>query len=193
MFQYKILESFVKVCGLDLSTSVVGYSIFEGEELVCYNWHKFKKPDGYELIDLVKQFDEKVWPEIKESDTIVLEDSLKKYQGGFSSRKTITVLLQFNAIIEYELRKRLGKENLTKLHPATAKKESFLGRGRVPSNYESPWSTYDDGKAWVIENTENRFEDFEIDYTHSGNPRPGTDDCSDSIILANAFLNEEVE
>ena len=183
----------MKVCGLDLSTSVVGYSIFEGEELVSYNWYKFDKPDGYELIDLVEQFDEEVWPEINESDIIVLEDSLKKYQGGFSSRKTITVLLQFNAIIEYELRKRLGKENLTKLHPATAKKESFLGRGRVPPSYESPWSTYDDGKAWVIENTEKEFDSFEYELTRSGNPRPGTDDLCDSAVLANAFLNKEVE
>lgn len=183
----------MKVCGLDLSTSVVGYSIFEGEELVSYNWYKFDKPDGYELIDLVEQFDKEVWPEIKESDTVVLEDSLKKYQGSFSSRKTITVLLQFNAIIEYELRKRLGKENLTKLHPATAKKESFLGRGRVPPSYESPWSTYDDGKAWVIENTEKEFDSFEYELTRSGNPRPGTDDLCDSAVLANAFLNKEVE
>ncbi len=183
----------MKVCGLDLSTSVVGYSIFEDKKLVSYNWYKFNKPSDYELIDLVEQFDEEVWPEINECDTVVLEDSLKKYQGGFSSRKTITVLLQFNAIIEYELRKRLGKECLTKLHPATAKKESFLGRGRVPSSYESPWSTYDDGKAWVIENAEKHFENFEINYTHSDNPKPGTDDCSDSIVLANAFLNEEVE
>jgi len=193
MYQYKLKNSLVKVCGLDLSTSVVGYSKFEDGKLVSYDWYKFNKPDDYELIDLVEQFDEEVWPEIKDSDIVVLEDSLKKYQGGFSSRKTITVLLQFNAIIEYELRKRLGKENLTKLHPATAKKESFLGRGRVPSSYESPWSTFKDSKAWVIENAEKEFDSFEINYTHSDNPKPGSDDCADALVLANAYLNKVIE
>lgn len=182
----------MKVAGLDLSTSVVGYSVFDDGELQRYDWYSFDKPDDYELIDLVEQWEEEVWPEIKNVDKVILEDSLKKYKGSFSSRKTITVLLQFNAIIEYELRKRLGRKKVEKLHPATAKKQA-LGRGRVPSGYESPWSTYKDSKAWAIEKVDETFDDVEWEMTHSGNPRPGSDDAADALILATAYIEDQKE
>ena len=140
------------VSGLDISTSVAGWCrMNEDNSIEEYGFYKFSKPDGYTNLDLVDQWDEHVWPEIEEADTVVLEDSLKKYAGGFSSKATITKLLRFNGIIEYELQRRLGKDKVRKIHPSTAKKQSFLNRGRVPSNYESPWSTYKDSKAWVIE------------------------------------------
>jgi hypothetical protein len=177
------------VCGLDLSTSVCGWSrMSESGELLNYGFYKFDKPDGYTNLDLVNQWDEHVWPKIKDASTVVLEDSLKRYQGGFSSRKTITKLLQFNAVVRYELRKRKGKDSVIKIHPSTAKKESFLNRGRVPSNYKSPWSTYKDSKAWAIEEAKKQFDSYDYELTHAGNPRPGSADCADSIILASAFV-----
>ena len=180
----------MKITGLDLSTAVVGYSCFVDEDLQDYGWYKFDKPDGYELIDLVFQFDENIWPIIKDSDKVILEDSLKKYSGGFSSKKTISKLLRFNGIVEYELQKRFSKENVIKYHPATAKKKA-LGSGRVPSSYESPWSTYKDSKAWVLERVEEMYDSVEWEMTHSGNPRPGSDDAADATVLAIAYINDK--
>ena len=158
------------------------------ENLKSYDCYKFDKPDEWSNLDLMNQWEDHVWPDIKTADVVVLEDSLNRYRGGFSSRPTIVKLLQFNAVVEYELQRRLGKDSIVKLHPSTAKADSFLDRGRVPSDYESPWSTYKDSKGWIIEKTKERFESFKIDYTHSGNPRPGTDDQADSIVLASSYV-----
>jgi hypothetical protein len=180
------------VAGLDLSTTVAGFALMsEDGELISYDWHKFKKGSDYDLIDLVKQFDEHVWPEIKNADAVVLEDALKNY-GGMTTTTSISVLLQFNAIIEYELVKRLGKDAVKKVHPSTAKKRSFLDRGRVPSSYSSPWSTYKDSKGWVIEEASSAY-DIEWELTRSGNPRPGTDDAADAIVLASSYVEHNLQ
>lgn len=178
------------IAGLDLSTSVAGYcTMDEDANIEFYDFYKFDKPSDYQLIDLVEQWDENVWPHIKDADVVVLEDSLKKYAGGFSSKATISKLLRFNGIIEYELQKRKGKEAITKVHPSTAKKQA-LGRGRVPSDYSSPWSTYKDSKAWPLEKIDEIYDDVEWEMTHSGNPRPGSDDACDSIVLARSYVEQ---
>lgn len=179
------------ICGLDLSTSVAGHCRMDsGGDLESYDFYKFDKPSGYQLIDLVEQWDENVWPHIEDADVVVLEDSLKKYAGGFSSKATISKLLRFNGIIEYELQKRLGKDRVTKIHPSTAKKQA-LGRGRVPSSYTSPYSTYKDSKAWAIDKIDELYENVEWEMTRSGNPRPGSDDAADSIVLARSYVKGE--
>lgn len=176
------------VSGLDISTSVAGYCLMnEDAEVLEYDFYKFDKPDGYQLIDLVDQWDEHVWPHIADADKVILEDSLKKYAGGFSSKATITKLLRFNGIIEYELQRRMGKERVEKIHPSTAKKQA-LGRGRVPGSYESPWSTYKDSKAWPLEKIEEIYDDVEWEMTRSGNPRPGSDDAADALVLARSYV-----
>lgn len=177
------------IVGLDLSTSVAGHCrMTEDGDILDYGYYKFDKPRNYDLIDLVEQWDEYVWPNITQAaGMVVLEDSLKKYAGGFSSKATISKLLRFNGIIEYELQKRLGKERVTKIHPSTAKKQA-LGRGRVPSSYESPWSTYKDSKAWAIDKINEMYEDVEWEMTRSGNPRPGSDDAADAVILARSYV-----
>lgn len=179
------------ICGLDLSTSVAGYCRMNGDgEIESYDFYKFDKPSDYQLIDLVDQWDEHVWPHIEDADVVVLEDSLKKYAGGFSSKATITKLLRFNGIIEYELQRRLGKDRVKKVHPSTAKKQA-LGRGRVPSDYDSPWSTYKDSKAWPLERVSEIYEGVDWEMTHSGNPRPGSDDAADSIVLARSYVESQ--
>ena len=162
----------------------------EDAEILNYGFYKFDKPSDYELIDLVRQFNDEVFPHIEDADVVVLEDSLKKYAGGFSSKATISKLLRFNGIIEYELQKRLGKDRVTKIHPSTAKKQA-LGRGRVPSSYTSPYSTYKDSKAWAIDRIDEIYENVEWEMTRSGNPRPGSDDAADAIVLARSHVKGE--
>lgn len=161
----------------------------EDGNLEMWEFYKFDKPDNYKLIDLVEQWEEEVWPEISDADIVVLEDSLKKYAGGFSTKKTITKLLRFNGIVEYVLQDKMGKDNVKKIHPSTAKKKA-LGRGRVPGSYESPWSTYKDSKAWPMQEIANMYDEVEWEMTHSGNPRPGSDDAADSIVLARSYVND---
>jgi hypothetical protein len=180
----------ILVSGLDISTAAAGFcTMDENGNLKSYDYYKFDKPDEWTNLDLMNQWEDHIWPHIENSDVVVLEDSLNRYRGGFSSRPTIVKLLQFNAVVEYELQRRLGKDSVIKLHPSTAKADSFLNRGRVPSDYESPWSTFKESKAWVIEEAEEYFNSFDYELTRSGNASPNTDDQADAIVLASAYVD----
>lgn len=170
----------MKIAGLDLSTSVCGYCVFDDGELVKYDYHKFKKKKDWEHIDLVEQFKKHVYPEIKDVDKIIVEDSLKKYAGGFSSNKSITVLLQFNAIITYILKKELGRDIIKHLHPSTARKLA-LGSGRSPKGV--------DAKEWVLTEV-SKLYGITWPRTRYDNIRSQCEDVADAIILARAELEE---
>lgn len=173
----------MRIIGLDLSTSVAGWCVFEDGKLEKFDYYKFKKPNGgdWEHIDLVDQFYEHIYEDLENADMVVIEDSLKRFAGGFSSSTSITKLLQFNAIVTYTLRKRLGRDNVIHLHPATARKSS-LGRGTKPSDY-------DDTKEWVKDRVAEKF-DITWPRTRYDNVRQEASDMADSIVLADAYIQE---
>lgn len=173
----------MRIIGLDLSTSVAGWCVFQDGNLESFNYYKFKKPNGgdWEHIDLVEQFYENIYPEIKEADKIIVEDSLKRFAGGFSSSTSITKLLQFNAIVTYLLRKEIGRDNVKHLHPATARKAA-LGRGTKPGSY-------DDTKEWVKDRVSELFE-IEWPRTRYDNVRQEASDMADAVVLAYAEIQE---
>lgn len=161
--------------GLDISTTVCGYSIInEDKELVDKGYYKFKKQDDWELIHLAEQFSENVLPKLENVDFIILEDALKKYSSGFSSNKSITVLLQFNAIIRYILQKKFGIDKIKTVHVNTARKSS-LGRAFSPKGI--------DAKQWVLEQISSKFS-IEWPLTRFGNIQAECEDIADSIILS---------
>ncbi|MFA5066835.1 MAG: hypothetical protein WC466_02135 [Candidatus Izemoplasmatales bacterium] len=84
---------------LDISTSCIGYSVFnEKDVLLEMSFVKFK-----EKIDLFKKledFKEKTLHLLKFDITaIAIEEPLQKFQGKFSSAYTISVLNFFNGMI----------------------------------------------------------------------------------------------
>jgi hypothetical protein len=167
-----------RIAGLDLSTTTAGYSLLDDGELVKKNYYDFDKSDGWTFTDLWDQFESNVLTEISDADVIVLEAALKKY-GGMTSRASIIKLLQFNAVVSHELRKRLGKDSLIHVHPSTAKKAA-LGRGRVPKGFDGS------GKEWVLQEIGERY-DIEWPRTRYDNIRSQMEDVADAIVLAKAY------
>lgn len=170
-----------RIAGLDLSTTTAGYSVIEDGELVKKGYYDFDKGgtgSDWEFIDIVRQFEDEVFPEIEDADKIVLEAALKKY-GGMTSRASIQKLLQFNAIVTFRLKRELGRDVVVKVHPSTAKKAA-LGRGRVPKDYDG------DGKDWVLEEIGGAYG-IEWPQTRYNNIRSQCEDIADSIVLARAY------
>jgi hypothetical protein len=89
-------------------------------------------------------------------------------------------LQRFNGMVCFMLRKLFGY-NAVPLSPAKA-------RGLVHLKVKRGENT----KLRVIEHVEKAFpNDFKYELTRHGNPKPGTDDRADAIVIAWAGLNQK--
>lgn len=85
---------------LDISTSCIGYSIFnkESDRLVELNFIKFgHENDLFEKLDTFKRKMEHILQ--MKITRIAIEEPLQKFQGKFSSAHTISILNFFNGMI----------------------------------------------------------------------------------------------
>lgn len=100
----------MKTLGLDISTSVIGFTILdENESIVVMGHIDFKKcNDLWEKADHAKNILEKVVDDYK-PDVIYVEESLLGFSSGLSSAGTLFTLAKFNALISYFMYKKMGK------------------------------------------------------------------------------------
>ena len=176
------------VVGIDISSTVAGVSVLdEDQNLLFWKWYNFKKNDDLDdIIDLGFFFEDIILEELKEYNPFYfsLEDRLKSFSGGRTSNTTIMKLAKVNGLVEYIISKQYGKERIQKHHPMTARKNSFLKRGRSPQGI--------DVKDWVIKNTMEKYPELEfpVKTRSRKNPKPFIDEASDvcdSIVLASCF------
>lgn len=164
------------ICGLDISTSFAGWALFEDGELIGSGNYRFKKEKDYDLIYLANQFDEHIFPKIKHADEIAIEEALR---GFGRSTNSIAILIGWNAIVQYKLRK--NGYNVVPYHPSTAKKLAW-GRGRAPKGSDS--------KTWILSEVTDKYG-IEWPQTRYGNPKPGSDDEADAITIGLAHINNQ--
>jgi hypothetical protein len=109
-----------------------------------------------------------------------VESAFIAFSGGKTSAITMSKLQRFNGMVCYMIRKLFGK-NATLISPAKA-------RGLVGLKIKRGENT----KQKVIEHVSKSFpEDFHFELTRHGNPKPGTDDRADAIVIAWAGLNQK--
>lgn len=97
------------VLGLDVSTSIVGYCILDGEEIVKMDHIDFKKcEDFWEKVDHVKVEVEKIIDEFK-PEKVMIEESLMGFSSGLSSAGTLFTLAKFNALVSFFVRSKTCK------------------------------------------------------------------------------------
>ncbi len=176
------------VLGLDISTSKIGLCIMD------YNFNlletvliKLNTKD--ELEDRCLQVEEYVnkmnyLDKINEGGYVIkdvfIESAFIAFSGGKTSAVTMSKLQRFNGMVCFMLRKLFGF-NAVALSPAKA-------RGLVHLKVRRGENT----KLKVIEHVEKAFpKDFKYDLTRHGNPKPGTDDRADAIVIAWAGLNQK--
>jgi Holliday junction resolvasome RuvABC endonuclease subunit len=165
------------ILGLDISTSIVGFTIVDQGEIVktfaidLRNKNKF--PDIYskynhiqgELLDIQREY---------KIEHIFIEQSLQMFRSGFSSAKTLSTLSSFNGVVTYLCYRELGiKAEHIQPHLLASLVASLL-KGEPKA------------KEQVVKFLLDNEPKFVVEYTKSGNLKPKYYDIADSIVIAKA-------
>ena len=166
------------ILGLDVSTSVIGYTILdEGAKIIeCEAWDLRNKryfPDLYYKAQHIKNklLDIKASHNI---EYIYIEEPFVFFRAGGSTAKTMAKLQAFNGIISW-LCYELFDMNPVHISPAKARKLNGIKVSRGQKAKEVVLN-------YLLENEES----FTIEYTNKGNPKPVSYDRADSLIVAKA-------
>ena len=169
-----------KILGLDISTSITGATIIQdGKIIKATFWdtrNKNKFPTIYDKAKFVKTQLEDLAFDYKISQ-IYIEQSLHSFRSGFSSAQTLSTLSRFNGIISW-ICWDLFKIQPEMIAATSARKQAGLAIKRG-----------ENAKEKVLDFVLDKFPQIEIQYTKHGNPKPGTLDMCDSIVIALAGDN----
>ena len=163
------------ILGLDISTSITGATVIQnGKVLKTVFWdtrNKKRFPTIYHKARHVKGQLEDLESKYKVSD-IYIEQSLHSFRSGFSSAQTLSTLSRFNGIISW-ICWELFKKQPEMIAATSARKQAGVTIKRG-----------DNAKEKVLQFIIDKYPDIEIQYTKHGNPKPGTLDMCDSIVIA---------
>lgn len=170
---------------IDISTSIVGYSIFDGDELVHASYvniqRHFRKHEGrVPLIKKLEYFLDEFFKDIKnyDIDRVVVEEALSKFVKGKSSAHTINSLIAFNFAIRWEIYKKLQIEPEA-INVSSARKKAGI---KVPKG--------EDKKEYITGIMENKYPELDWPKKRTGRQKDWNYDIADSIVLAHAILND---
>ncbi len=173
------------ILGLDVSTSRVGICVLDySSNLLRSDFIKMNSKDILEDRCLVLE------KYIKEIDCynsitnkgycfkeVFIESPFVMFSGGKTTAMTMAKLQRFNGMVCYMIRKALGTSPVS----IAANK----ARGLVGLKIKRG----EDTKRKVIDWAQNQYpEHFLVEHTRFGNPKPGTDDMADAIVIARAGL-----
>ena len=169
------------ILGLDISTSITGATVLDDTDkiLYCEAWdmrNKNRFPSPYtkaefvksKLLDLTIKF---------RIEHIFVEQSLQAFRPGFSSAKTLLTLAKFNGIVSYICLDVVGIEP-EYIGASTARKSNGI---KIPRGEKAKQVVL----QYILDNEPN----FVVEYTKQGNPKPGSYDRADSLIIARAGYN----
>ncbi len=164
--------------GLDISTSITGATVLDGEGniIYCDAWDTRNKnhfPTLYKKADFIKN-------KLKELDKrfdigyIYIEQSLQSFRSGFSSAKTLSTLSRFNGIVSWTCWSMFGVE------------PQMISASSARKSVGVPIKRGDNAKEKVLQFLLDNEPKFDIIYTKYGNPKPESYDRADSIVIARA-------
>ena len=165
------------ILGLDISTSITGATVIDenGDVVMCEAWDTRKIKNFFHKAAFIRTriLDTKIEYPITR---VVIEQSLQMFRPGFSSAKTLTTLSKFNGVVSWMCYRLTGLEP-EYVSATTARKAVGI---RVPRGTKA--------KDVVLENVKNNIPNFKYELTKAGNPKPGTHDRADSIVIALSVL-----
>ena len=171
------------ILGLDISTSITGYTILDnkGNIVVCDHIDLRKEKNFFKKVQAIELQIKKINNEYL-IDKIYIEQSLQSFRSGFSSAQTLSLLSKINGIVSWICYNTFADEPLY-LAATSARKLCGI---KVPRGQKA--------KAVALQFVVDSVPNFEVQYTKHGNPRPGYADRSDSYVIAKAgWLNEREE
>jgi hypothetical protein len=168
------------ILGLDISTSLTGFTVLNEDGSILHN----------EVIDLrPKRFDNmfqkadavktrltqiKFLYNIKD---IFIEQSLNAFRPGLSSAQVILTLGKFNGIVSWICYEIFNKE------------PQYIGASSARKSIGIKVEKGQNAKEIVLKHILDTEPSFKVDYTPKGNPKPGTFDRADSLVIAKAGYN----
>ena len=168
------------ILGLDISTSITGATVLQhGKIIESLFWDTRNKrlfPTFYEKAKFIKN----KLIEMEDRypiDKIYIEQSLQSFRSGFSSAKTLSTLSRFNGVVSWVCYELFDMQP-EMLAATSARKQAGVAIKRG-----------ENAKEKVLQFILDKYPDLEVLYTKHGNPKPGTYDMCDSIIIALAGEN----
>ena len=166
------------ILGLDVSTSVVGYTLLDEDAklIKCEAWDLRNKryfPSLYSKAAFVKEKLEEINLYFT-IEHVYIEEPFVFFKSGGSTGKTMAKLQSFNGIISWICHDLFGFSP-KHLSPAQARKLNGIkvSRGQKAKQVDLDY---------LLKNEES----FTIEYTNRGNPKPVSYDRADSFIIAKA-------
>ena len=167
-----------KILGLDVSTSRVGISVLDYDQnLFKSEFIKLSSKDPLEERCLHLEKHLKINYNQYYIQEVYIEAPFVMFSGGKTTAMTMAKLQRFNGMVSWMVRNLYG----VLATPIAANK----ARGLVGLKIKRGENT----KLKAIEWVQNEYpNDFVVEHTRFGNPKPGTADIADSIIVARAGL-----
>ena len=165
------------ILGLDISTSKIGYCVLDENKKIIAN--EFMKLKPLQLEDRAEIFYNflLILKNKYEISDVFIEEPFTMFGGGRTTAGTMAKLQRFNGMCSFAVR-RIFKMNPVLIPANKARKTVGLKIKRGENT-----------KKKIIEWVEKRYPiDFVYELTNYGNPKPGTDDKADAVVIALAGM-----
>lgn len=168
------------ILGLDISTSITGYTILDdaGEVILNGAWDMRNKRYYTGLFDKAAYVKEELskFKEQYNIEKVYIEKSLQSFRSGFSSAKTLSTLASFNGILSWICYEVYELEPVYIAAPSARKSCGI----KIPKGQKA--------KEVVLQYLLDNEPAFKIEYTRTGKPKPYCYDMADSLVIAKAGL-----
>ena len=164
------------ILGLDISTAIVGVATLEDRQLILSDhWDISKAGTLFEKAELIGA---ELW-QLRDCgiEHIFIETALKKFIPGRSRADTIMKLAKFNGIVSWMC---YSIWNIKPEHISAIAARRSCGI-KVPRGEKT--------KEIVLNFLLDSEDGFVVEYTKHGNPKAGSFDRADSIVIARAGYN----
>ena len=164
------------ILGLDVSTSVIGMAVMDlDKNLIDYRSLKLSSKSDLEIRCYIFKKEMYELFEQYAFEQVYVEQPAMMFGGGKTTAQTMSKLQRFNGMCCYAVYNEtfLIPELI---HANTARKKMNIS---IPRNVKKK-------KTYIVEQVKNKYPSFNYELTKFGNPKPGTDDIADAIVIAHA-------
>jgi hypothetical protein len=165
------------ILGLDISTSLTGFTVLNVDGSILHNEVIDLRSKKLETMFLKALHVKNRLLEIKnlyDIRDVYIEQSLNAFRPGLSSAQVILTLGKFNGIISWVCYEIFGHE------------PKYIGASSARKAIGIKVEKGQNAKEIVLKHILDTEKTFVVEYTPKGNPKAGTFDRADSLVIAKA-------
>lgn len=174
----------MKILGLDISTSTVGYAIVETDNmsLVALGHWSLKKYNGLlNKADVVLEGVKELLGKHNIDSCVWIEEPVMRFAPGMSSAQTITMLVGFNAMVTYGIHSLLGLQ-VKHVKPGDARRSCglYMTTKAKSGNKSQKEQVY----CQLISSPSGLLANVAFPLTKTQKPKPENYDEADAYVVA---------